>query len=73
MLEALGLHGPRVAPPDAPVLVGGPVAPDTGWLVFEQTPERSFGDEVVRVSDRLAVSASRDCSSKPYRARGPSA
>src|SRR5262245_754445 len=71
MLEALGLHGPGVTPPDAPVLVGGPVAPDTGWLVFEQTPGRSFGDEVVRVSERLAVSASRELLEQTVQGQGP--
>lgn len=71
MLDALGLRGPKAAPPDAPVLVGGPVAPDTGWLVFEQTPQRSFGDEVVRVSDRLAVSASRELLEQTVQGNGP--
>jgi putative transcriptional regulator len=71
MLDALGLRGPDVAPPDAPVLVGGPVAPDTGWLVFEQTAAGGFGDEVVRVSDRLAVSASRELLELTVHGRGP--
>lgn len=71
MLDALGLRAPNVAPPDAPVLVGGPVAPDTGWLVFEQTPQRSFGDEVVRVSERLAVSASRELLEQTVQGKGP--
>lgn len=71
MLDALGLRGSDLAPPDAPVLVGGPVAPDTGWLVFEQTPQQSFGDEIVRVSDRLAVSASRELLEQTVQGHGP--
>jgi putative transcriptional regulator len=70
MLDALGLQRPDVRPPDAPVLVGGPVAPDTGWIVFDSA-ERSFGDEVVRVSDRLAVSASRELLENTVQGRGP--
>jgi putative transcriptional regulator len=71
MLDALGLKSADVAPPDAPVLVGGPVAPDTGWLVFEQTPHKSFGDEIVKVSDRLAVTASRELLEQTVQGRGP--
>lgn len=71
MLDALGLRSAGAEPPDAPVLVGGPVAPDTGWLVFEQTPQRSFGEEVVRVTDRLAVSASRELLEQTVHGRGP--
>lgn len=70
MLDALGLQLPDVRPPDAPVLVGGPVAPDTGWIVFDSS-ERNFGDEVVRVSERLAVSASRELLEHTVHGRGP--
>jgi putative transcriptional regulator len=70
MLDALGLQRADANAPDAPVLVGGPVAPDTGWIVFE-TGERSFGDEVVRVSDKLAVSASRELLEQTVHGRGP--
>jgi putative transcriptional regulator len=70
MLDALGLERADSAPPDAPVLIGGPVLPDTGWIIFE-AGERGFGDEVVRVSDRLAVSASRELLEQTVRGRGP--
>jgi putative transcriptional regulator len=70
MLDALGLQRPGVRPPDAPVVVGGPVAPDTGWIVFDST-ERNFGSEVVHVSDRLAVSASRELLENTVHGRGP--
>jgi putative transcriptional regulator len=71
MLEALSLPRAEAQPPDAPVLVGGPVAPDTGWLVFELDATQSFGDEVVRVSPRLAVSASRELLEQTVRGAGP--
>ncbi|MET0385188.1 MAG: YqgE/AlgH family protein [Polyangiales bacterium] len=70
MIDALGLQRPDVRPPDAPVLIGGPVAPDTGWIVFDST-ERNFGSEVVRLSDRLAVSASRELLEQTVQGRGP--
>ncbi|HEY2734906.1 MAG TPA: YqgE/AlgH family protein [Polyangiales bacterium] len=70
MLDALGLQSPDARPPDSPVLVGGPVAPDTGWIVFEASDEHSFG-EVVRVSPKLAVSASRELLETTVQGRGP--
>lgn len=61
MIESLGLSLEPAQVVDSPVLVGGPVAPNTGWVVFEHfgavPPE---GEDIVRVSDRLAVSASRE-------------
>jgi putative transcriptional regulator len=71
MLDALGLQSPAAKPPDSPVLVGGPVAPDTGWIVFELSPSHSFGDEVVHVSSKLAVSASRELLENTVHGRGP--
>jgi putative transcriptional regulator len=60
MLEQLGLpprDSPRVR---SPVLVGGPVLPERGWVVFEHGTVAVAGDDVVRISDRMAVSASRE-------------
>jgi putative transcriptional regulator len=70
MLEALGLQRADANAPDAPVLLGGPVAPETGWMVFE-ADERGYGEEVVRVSERLAVSASRELLEQTVRGDGP--
>jgi len=44
----------------ASVLAGGPVNPQTGWVLFEREDSRVLDDDVVRVSERVAVSASRD-------------
>ena len=60
MLERIGLASGSSKLDEAAVLVGGPVAPHTGWVVFEPVQPVEAAGEVVRVSERLAVSASRD-------------
>lgn len=60
MLEQLGLSLNGSLKVESPVLVGGPVNPQTGWIVFEQGQVSAASDDVVRISDRLAVSASRE-------------
>jgi len=60
VLDALGLEvGEHGSAPDA-VLVGGPMAPETGWVLFEQGEERLESSEVVEVSESMAVTASRE-------------
>lgn len=58
--EILGLDAAAGNAHETPVYDGGPVAPQSGWILFDP---RDVGDEVladaVEVSDRLAVSASR--------------
>ena len=57
----LGLDLDNSQAADSPVLVGGPVNPHTGWVLFEHegvAPDVG-GDQLVQVSDRIAVSASR--------------
>ncbi len=71
MVDALGLQSKTAIARDAPVLVGGPVAPDTGWVVFERSPEQDAGDEVVHVSTTIAVSASRELLQRMIRVGGP--
>lgn len=56
---------------EPPVLVGGPVAPHSGWIVFEPGADAT-GDGVVTVSERLAVSASREMLEHIARGDGPS-
>ena len=41
------------------VWVGGPVAPDTGWVLFDPSSGDTSDVEAVQLSDRIAVSASR--------------
>lgn len=73
MLDALGLSRADANAPDAPVLLGGPVAPDTGWIIFDSGHPggQGFGEEVVRVSERLAVSASRELLEQTVHGKGP--
>jgi putative transcriptional regulator len=71
MLEPLGLELEQSRLKDAPVLVGGPVLPNTGWIVFEHngsTPVQH--EDVIQVSDNLAVSASRELLESLVQARG---
>jgi putative transcriptional regulator len=56
----LGISGERL--PDLPVLVGGPVAPHTGWIVFDsrRASASNATDGTISVTDHLRVSASRE-------------
>ncbi|MDD9945668.1 MAG: YqgE/AlgH family protein [Myxococcales bacterium] len=60
VVDAIGLQIPDAGLPPAQVVVGGPVAPETGWVVFEPGQEDEGASEVVRVSERMAVTASRE-------------
>jgi putative transcriptional regulator len=70
MLERIGLAAGSSKLEDASVLVGGPVAPHTGWVVFEPDQPLDEAAEIVRVSERLAVSASRDLLERLVAQRG---
>jgi putative transcriptional regulator len=70
MLERIGLASGSAQLDDTAVLVGGPVAPHTGWVVFEPDQLAPSGAEVVQVSERLAVSASRDLLERLVAQRG---
>lgn len=59
---------------DEPVMVGGPVSPETGWVVFDSFDDVDDGDDadgVLRVTDRLSVSANLDMLSRIARGRAP--
>jgi putative transcriptional regulator len=59
MLERLGLKvGDAKA--EGAVLLGGPMLPQTGWVLFEDGERKTPTEEVVRISPRLVVSASRE-------------
>ena len=62
VLEELGLPVPP-ALAERIAFVGGPVSPDTGWIVYDPTTMRGEEESsAVAVHERLAVSASRDLS-----------
>jgi putative transcriptional regulator len=55
LLEQAGYDGPHQD--DSPVWVGGPVQPQSGWVVVDD-PALS-GDDIIEVGERLRVSSSR--------------
>jgi putative transcriptional regulator len=71
MVERLGLTIAGSEIPDGSVLVGGPVNPQTGWIVFEQGQITANHEDVVRLSNRVAVSASRELLELLIAHRGP--
>ncbi|MDB4974336.1 MAG: hypothetical protein JWN48_2677 [Myxococcaceae bacterium] len=44
---------------EVPVMLGGPVSPETGWIVFESSGEVEQREDVMMVTDALGVSASK--------------
>lgn len=58
VLSEVGLEIDAVSPPEAPVLVGGPVSPETGWIVFDPREGGWPEEETIRLGERVAVSAS---------------
>lgn len=71
MVVKLGFQQGEVTPPEAPVLVGGPVAPDTGWIIFDPRGFPTTSDAAVLISDCVAVSASRALLETVVRGKGP--
>ncbi|MBN1652218.1 MAG: YqgE/AlgH family protein [Deltaproteobacteria bacterium] len=71
MVDRLGFTENGSAPPDAPVLIGGPVAPDTGWIIFDQRGFEQAADSSVIVSESVSVSASRAMLESVLRGKGP--
>lgn len=61
VVEDLNLVDEAKPPPKVPVLVGGPVQRNTGWIVFD--PHHSdipLDSTVISVAPRVRVSASKD-------------
>lgn len=59
--DELGLAAQGKTLPELPVMVGGPVAPHTGWIVFDPRSAVSEPSEgTIAVTERLRVSASRE-------------
>jgi putative transcriptional regulator len=71
MVDRLGFSENESAPPDAPVLIGGPVAPDTGWIIFDQRGYDQVADSAVTISESVSVSASRSMLENVIRGNGP--
>jgi putative transcriptional regulator len=65
MLERIGVSARVQESADgrnrqAIVLLGGPVGPQTGWVLFECDASTPVSDDVVRVSEDVAVTGSRE-------------
>jgi len=71
VLGELGLGAAPKAPVDDLVLVGGPVAPHTGWIVYDANVEAAEREDVVVVAGRIGVSTSRDLLDAIARGQGP--
>lgn len=57
--DALGFEQ-REGPDDVPVFTGGPVAPQSGWILFDpKDVDQSDLDDALVIHSSLAVSASR--------------
>jgi len=60
VMDELDLLPPEHQVPDVPVLVGGPVSPNTGWIVFDPTESPISLKTTIEVTNRIRVSASKD-------------
>jgi putative transcriptional regulator len=72
VFNEVGLPVGAARPVRAPVLLGGPVAPESGWILYdaEGIPPPSSG-KTIAVGDRIACSASLDLLERIARGDGP--
>ena len=71
ILSQIGIDGGGKEPPDSPVMLGGPVAPETGWIIFDPTEGEAPDEGVLEVTADLAVSANPDMLEHIARGDGP--
>jgi len=71
VLLELGLGGETAIPPQIPVLVGGPVTPETGWLVFDPGHAPPAIADATLIAEGLAVSASIEVLERLAEGKGP--
>lgn len=70
VFDDLGLPVPTRAVDD-PVLLGGPVSPETGWIVFDPRGAPDVGEGSIVVNECVGVSASRTLLETIARGGGP--
>lgn len=58
-------------PFDVPVLQGGPVSPETGWVVFDPRNAPEIPDDAILLTEYLAVTASLTMLESIARGRAP--
>jgi putative transcriptional regulator len=56
---------------DRTVMVGGPVSPDTGWVVFDARDGDECGDGVIELENSVGVSANMEILERIARGEGP--
>lgn len=71
ILQQIGVEVSPGTPVDAPVMLGGPVAPETGWLLFDPAEGEVLDEGVLRIHRNLAVSANPDMLDVIARGEGP--
>jgi putative transcriptional regulator len=57
VLKELDL-GQNATPPELPVLVGGPVARESGWVMYDPRTRPDQESDIIQVGERLVVSTS---------------
>lgn len=58
VLAELDLDDERMLRPSIPVFQGGPVSPETGWVVFDPRDAPAMPDDTLMVHEGLALTAS---------------
>ncbi len=72
VFQEVGVVGKVASAIDAPVLLGGPVSPESGWILYdvEGVPQPSSG-HTIAVGARMACSASLELLQRIARGDGP--
>ena len=72
VFKEVGLEPAAALEVHAPVLLGGPVSPETGWILYDThgVPKPESG-RTIAVSDRIACSASVELLQRIARGDGP--
>ena len=72
VFHEVGVDAEPTAMSSAPVLLGGPVAPETGWILYdvEGVPQPGTG-RTIAVGERMACSASLELLQRIARGDGP--
>jgi len=72
VFQEVGVDAGPTTAADVPVLLGGPVSPETGWILYdvEGVPQPDSG-RTIAVGERMACSASLELLRRMARGEGP--
>ncbi len=72
VFNEVGVTGDAAEAVEAPVLLGGPVSPESGWILYdaEGVPQPAVG-KTIAVGDRISCSASVELLERIARGDGP--